>query len=110
MTTETQTRAIAGTLFDGEVPRIVEITGIPMDASQGRHMFYVTNQDKPGLIGGIGTLFGDAGINIATFHLGRAQVGGDAIALIEVDQPIPAQVLAAVRAMPQVVQAKPLAF
>ena len=62
------------------------------------------------VLGGIGTLFGDAGINIATFHLGRAQVGGDAIALIEVDQPIPAQVLAAVRAMPQVVQAKPLAF
>ncbi len=110
VTTETQTRAIAGTLFDGELPRIVEIKGIPMDASLGRHMLYVTNQDKPGLIGGIGTLFGDAGINIATFHLGRAQVGGDAIALIEVDQPIPAQVLAAVRAMPQVVQAKPLAF
>ena len=110
VTTEKQTRAIAGTLFDGELPRIVEIKGIPMDASLGRHMLYVTNQDKPGLIGGIGTLFGDAGINIATFHLGRAQVGGDAIALIEVDQPIPAKLLDAVRAMPQVVQAKPLAF
>ena len=81
-----------------------------MDASLGRHMLYVTNQDRPGLIGGIGTLFGDAGINIATFHLGRARAGGDAIALIEVDQPIPPKVLDAVRAMPQVVQAKPLAF
>jgi D-3-phosphoglycerate dehydrogenase len=110
VTTEKQTRAIAGTLFDGELPRIVDIKGIPMDATLGRYMLYVTNRDKPGLIGGLGTLFGDAGINIATFHLGRAAVGGDAIALVEVDQPIPSKLLDAVRALPQVMQAKPLTF
>jgi D-3-phosphoglycerate dehydrogenase len=97
-------------LFDGELPRIVEIKGIPMDASLGKYMLYVTNADKPGLIGGLGTLFGNAGINIATFHLGRATAGSDAIALVEVDLPIPKIIVDAVRKMPQVMQAKPLTF
>jgi D-3-phosphoglycerate dehydrogenase len=110
VTTETQTRTISGTLFDGELPRIVEIKGIPMDASLGKYMLYVTNADKPGLIGGLGTLFGNAGINIATFHLGRATAGSDAIALVEVDLPIPKIIVDAVRKMPQVMQAKPLTF
>ena len=53
------------------------------------HMLYVRNQDKPGLIGALGRTLGDAGINIATFHLGRDRPGGDAIALVEVDGQIP---------------------
>ena len=65
-------RAVAGTLFGGDKPRIVEIKGIQIEAELGRHMLYVTNQDKPGFIGRLGTLLGEAGINIATFHLGRS--------------------------------------
>ena len=53
---------------------------------------------------------GDAGVNIATFHLGRAEAGGDAIALIEVDQPLSDDVLGQVRGLSHVVQAKPLSF
>ena len=53
------------------------------------HMLYVRNQDRPGLIGALGRTLGDAQINIATFHLGRDRPGGDAIALVEVDGPIP---------------------
>jgi len=73
-------------------------------------MLYITNKDEPGLIGGLGTLLGDAGVNVATFHLGRAAQGGDAIALIATDGPVEAGVLEKIRALPQVIQAKPLAF
>lgn len=107
--TETQTRAISGTLFNEE-PRLVEIKGIPMDAKLGPHMLYITNLDKPGLIGSLGTLLGDAGVNIATFHLGRAEEGGDAIALIETDGPTPADVLEKITALEQVVTAVPMKF
>ena len=72
VTTEKQTRSVAGTLFGGDKPRIVCIKGVPLEAELGPHMLYVTNKDRPGLIGGLGTVLGDAGLNIATFNLGRA--------------------------------------
>jgi D-3-phosphoglycerate dehydrogenase len=53
---------------------------------------------------------GDAGINIATFHVGREAPGGNAVALIEIDGELPPDVLDRVRALPQVQQAKPLKF
>jgi D-3-phosphoglycerate dehydrogenase len=105
-----QTRAVAGTLFAGSRPRLVEIKGIPVEADFARYMLYVTNQDKPGFIGRFGATLADAGINIATFHLGRAAPGGDAICLVSVDEPVSEEVLAVVRALPLVVQATPLAF
>src|SRR5471030_2587612 len=71
---------------------------------------YVTNEDKPGFIGHFAGLLGDGKINIATFHLGRNKQGGDAIALVEVDGAVPADVLAKVQALPQVKQAKALVF
>ncbi|HUZ65084.1 MAG TPA: phosphoglycerate dehydrogenase [Acetobacteraceae bacterium] len=110
VTTDTQTRGVAGTLFAGSRPRIVEIKGIPVEADFGRHMLYVTNQDKPGFIGRFGATLSGAGINIATFHLGRAAAGGDAICLVSVDEPVPEEVLAMVRTLPLVVQASSLTF
>ena len=73
-----------------------------MDAELGPNMLFITNKDKPGLIGGLGTTLGDAGINIATFHLGRAEQGGDAIALIEIDQEPDTEVMDAIRDLEQV--------
>ncbi len=108
--TDRQTRSVAGTLFAGARPRLVEIKGIKVEADFGRSMLYVTNQDRPGFIGRFGATLADAGINIATFHLGRAETGGDAICLVSVDQPVPDAVLAAVRALPLVMQATPLEF
>jgi len=108
--TERQTRSVAGTLFGGDKPRLVEIKGIPIEAELGPHMLYITNEDKPGLIGNLGKTLGDAGVNIATFHLGRSAPGSDAIALIEIDGEIPPKVLEQVRALPLIKQAKPLRF
>jgi D-3-phosphoglycerate dehydrogenase len=73
-------------------------------------MVYVTNYDTPGFIGKFSSTLGDAGINIATFHVGREAPGGNAIALIEVDGDVPPSVLAKVQALSQVQQAKPLKF
>ena len=83
------TRApVTGTLFGGKHPRIVEIKGIEIEAEFAPHMLYITNDDKPGFIGRLGTLLGENKVNIATFHLGRDKPGGSAIALVQVDQPI----------------------
>jgi D-3-phosphoglycerate dehydrogenase len=73
-------------------------------------MLYVTNQDKPGFVGRFATLLAGAGINIATFHLGRESAGGNAIALVEVDGTVPANVMAKVGEIPNVQQVKPLRF
>jgi D-3-phosphoglycerate dehydrogenase len=110
VTTDQQSRSVAGTLFAGSRPRMVEIKGIRVEADFARHMLYVTNQDKPGFIGRFGATLAGAGINIATFHLGRAERGGDAICLVSVDEPVPEEVLAMVRTLPLVVQATALAF
>lgn len=108
--TERQSRFVSGTVFADGRPRIVNIKGIRMDAEFGPSMLYITNLDKPGFIGRFSSTLGEAGINIATFHVGREAPGGNAIALIEVDGEVPPAVLAQVQALPQVQQAKPLKF
>ena len=108
--TDRQTRSVAGTVYADGRPRIVNIKGIRMDAEFGPSMLYVTNQDKPGFVGRFATILAEAGINIATFHLGRDNAGGNAIALVEVDGMVPADVLAQVLEIPNVQQVKPLRF
>jgi D-3-phosphoglycerate dehydrogenase len=107
---EDMERSVAGTVFSDGKPRIIQIKGIDLEAEFGPHMLYVTNMDKPGFIGGIGTLLGNAGVNIATFNLGRKAQGEDAICLVQIDEPIPPEILDAVRRLPHVRQARTLAF
>jgi len=101
---------VAGTLIAGQRPRLVRVGAIELEAELGRHMLYVRNQDKPGFIGSLGQTLGSAGVNIATFHLGRAAPGADAILLCEVDGELPANLLDAVRKLPNVVEARSLGF
>jgi D-3-phosphoglycerate dehydrogenase len=107
---EDGTRAVAGTVFGGDKPRLVSVEGIPLEAELGEHVLFVRNLDKPGFIGALGNTLGAAAINIATFHLGRTSAGQDAICLVEVDQPLTAALLDAVRGLPNVVQAKAMKF
>ncbi len=74
-------RSVAGTVFSDGKPRIIQIKGIDMEAEFGPHMLYVTNEDKPGFIGALGMLLGNAHVNIATFNLGRKAQGGAAAAV-----------------------------
>jgi D-3-phosphoglycerate dehydrogenase / 2-oxoglutarate reductase len=110
VTTDRQERSVAGTVFRDGKPRVIQVKGINMEAELGPHMLYITNNDKPGFIGSLGATLGDAGVNIATFHLGRLERGGDAIALIEVDEEVPLKVLEAVANLAHVTQVKTLAF
>jgi D-3-phosphoglycerate dehydrogenase / 2-oxoglutarate reductase len=110
VTTETYERSVAGTVFSDGKPRIIQIKGIELEADFGKHMLYVTNMDKPGFIGAVGSLLGNAGMNIASFHLGRQTEGADAICLVEVDGVIAESVVDAVVKLPQVKQAKVLSF
>ncbi|HET9369006.1 MAG TPA: phosphoglycerate dehydrogenase [Vicinamibacterales bacterium] len=108
--TERRARSVAGTLFGGNRPRLVQINDIAVEAELGEHMLYTTNRDKPGVIGQLGQALGDAGVNVATFHLGRTAPGADAIALIQVDQPVDRDLIARITALPNVTQAKALRF
>lgn len=103
-------RSVAGTLFGGSRPRIVDVEGIALEAELGAHMLFVHNHDKPGFIGNLGRTLGEAAINIATLHLGRSAPGKGAICLIQVDQPLDDGLIAKVRAIANVVQAKQLHF
>jgi D-3-phosphoglycerate dehydrogenase len=108
--TERQERAVAGTLFGGDKPRIVEIKGIQIEAQLAPHMLYTTNEDKPGVISALTGLLAEEGINIGAFHLGRTGPGGDAIALIELDAEIEKGTLDKVRELPLITRAERLRF
>ena len=103
-------RTIAGTLVGGDKPRIVEVQSIAIEADFPDTLLYLRNYDKPGFIGDLGSLCGRHDINIATFHLGRKAEGGEAIALVEIDQDIGSDVMAELRGLPQVVRADLLHF
>ena len=94
-------RTVAGSIVSGQ-PRIVEVKGMALDAKFRPHILFINNMDKPGFIGSLGMILGDAGINIATFNLGREQASGEAIALVGVDQELPEDVLKAIKDLPQV--------
>ena len=108
--TDAGDRSVAGTLFGSEAPRLVEIFGVGIEADLSGHMLYIVNEDAPGFIGRIGTLLGESGINIGTFHLGRRDAGGEAVLLLSVDQPIPADVVQKATALEGVKVVMPLVF
>ncbi len=110
ITTQSKTHSISGTLFNNKESRIVKIKNIPIDAKLGPNMLFVTNRDKPGFIGQLGTILGKAGINIATFNLGRSKEGGDAIALIEVDEKPGIAIMEEICNLEHVVIAKMMSF
>jgi D-3-phosphoglycerate dehydrogenase len=108
--TPTMTRDVKGTLIAGKLPRVIEVKSIAVESDLEGDMLYVTNQDKPGLIGAVGTIFAEHGINIATFHLGRTGPGQDAIALVKVDAPVPEEVVAKLRTLDYLDRVVPLRF
>jgi D-3-phosphoglycerate dehydrogenase len=108
--TDAGERSVAGTLFSNAEPRLVELFGIKVEAELDGHMLYIVNEDAPGFIGRIGTLLGENAINIGTFNLGRREAGGEAILLLSVDSPVPADVLEAARSLPGVKREMALKF
>ncbi len=108
--TDKRERSIGGTVFSDGKPRFIQIKGINIDAEVGAHMLYTTNEDVPGIIGALGRTMGDHGVNIANFTLGRVAPGGEAIALLYVDEPVPADAQAQLAKTGLFTQIKPLEF
>jgi D-3-phosphoglycerate dehydrogenase len=108
--TDKRERSIAGTVFSDGKPRFIQIKGINIDAEVGAHMLYTTNRDEPGIIGALGSTMGAHGVNIANFTLGRNEAGGEAIALLYVDEPVPAEARAKLAETGLFTQIKPLEF
>ena len=110
MTTDKRERSVAGTVFSDGKPRFIQIKGINIDAEIGRHMVYTTNQDVPGIIGVLGTMMGENGVNIANFTLGRNQRAGEAIAILYADEAVSEEVLQKLRDTGKFQQVKALTF
>jgi len=108
--TEHGDRRVEGTLFGNRAPRLVTIFGIRVEAELAGQMIYIVNTDAPGFIGALGTTLGESGINIATFNLGRHDAGGEAVALVAVDDPITPDVAKELRGLPGVLEVVPLSF
>jgi D-3-phosphoglycerate dehydrogenase len=103
-------RSVAGTLFGNAAPRLVDMFGIAIEAELQGEMIYIVNEDAPGFIGRLGTTLAEAGVNIATFHLGRREAGGEAVALVSVDGHIEGELVGRLEALPGVKRVKPLRF
>jgi len=103
-------RTISGTLIAGDKPRIINIQGISIESDFPKNALYLRNYDKPGFIGDLGNALGRKGINIASFHLGRRDVGGEAIALVEVDGGIDDKIVAEIKDLPQVSRVNSIYF
>ncbi len=110
VTTDQGKRVLSGSLFGGDKPRLVGIDDVAVEAELSPTMLFTRNEDKPGYIGRLGALLGDAGVNIATFHLGRTIPGADAVALVSVDQLVDDALLERIHKLPGVVAAVALRF
>lgn len=107
ITTERRERSISGVLFsNGEEPRVVSMNRVPIEATPEGNLLFISNQDSPGLIGRVGTILGEAGINIANFHLGRTAPGGSAIAFVNVDHDVPDAVMETLKGVDNVLEVK----
>jgi D-3-phosphoglycerate dehydrogenase len=101
--------SIAGTLSGPRNDqRIVNIDNIPFDVPPADHMVVITNDDRPGVIGTVGTILGDAAVNIADMDVSRVEGSGTAVMLIAPTAAIPEATLATLRAAPGIIEIKTL--
>ncbi len=103
--TDQAEKVVEGTVLHRNRLHLVSLSGIDVDAPLAGDMLILRNTDTPGVIGRVGTILGDSGLNIANFALGRSEGTHEAIGVVNVDSEIPAQVLDALRALPQVLEA-----
>ena len=109
ITTADGTHEFVGARFGGE-PRMVRLGDIRLEASFSPNMLFIRNEDTPGFIGALGGILSEAGINIATFHLGRTEATQEAIALVAADGEVPGPVLEQIQGLSQVKAALGLRF
>jgi D-3-phosphoglycerate dehydrogenase len=103
-------QSIAGTVFGvsggDRIGRITEINNFRIEATPRGNMLVMHNRDVPGVIGRVGTILGEHGINISAFHLGRLERGGEAMAVIEIDGPLDDETIAEIRSFSPIISAQ----
>lgn len=104
--TDKELRSIAGTLSANKQPRIVKIDGYYVETQPLGEMVFIKNWDKPGIIGNLGSLFGRHNINIAAMTFGREQPGGKAISILNVDSAVSPEILASIKKIDNISDAK----
>jgi D-3-phosphoglycerate dehydrogenase len=95
--TDEGSRLVAGTVFEGPSPRVVQIDAFDIDLRPSRHMLVIAYPDVPGMVGRFGTILGNRQINIARMEVGRSGRGEQAIIMLTVDEPVPAEVIEEIR-------------
>ena len=93
-------------MFGKDILRIVKINDFYLEAVPEGYILILHNRDVPGVVGSVGTLLGEKGINIAGLELGREKIGGMAISFIHVDDAVPDEVLDALRQLPTILSAE----
>jgi D-3-phosphoglycerate dehydrogenase len=101
---------VAGTLFSKKDPRIVLIDGFKVEIVPEGELLLMYNNDKPGVIGNIGTLLGKNGINIARMHFGRETAGGKAISVVSIDSTPPQETVDEIKRMPNILSVKQISL
>ena len=108
--TATAAHEVAGAVFGSRVIRIIRIDGYRIEAPPEGHFLMLHNRDVPGVVGAVGTMLGQAGLNIAGLELGRDRAGGMALSLLQVDGEVPAAVLEQLKTHPAIISAATLRF
>jgi D-3-phosphoglycerate dehydrogenase len=108
LTTDQGTNTVAGTLYGPEHPKLVEVDGMPIECRPEGHLLFLRNEDVPGVVGRIGSVLGQNRVNIAGLQLGRTEPGEVAVSIIAVDDHVPADVLAEIRAIPEILSVRDL--
>jgi len=98
--------SVSGTLSSRKEPRIVQVDNFPMEAVPEGDMLVLMNNDKPGVIGSLGTLLGQNGINIARMQFGREMQGGRAMSVVSIDSPASDEVMAKIKKLQNVLSVK----
>ncbi|UJF31174.1 phosphoglycerate dehydrogenase [Paenibacillus hexagrammi] len=106
--TKQEEKTLAGTLLAGFGERIVRIDQYPVDFAAEGNLLLISHNDKPGIIGRVGTLLGSNDVNIATMQVGRKVIGGSAIMVLTIDKPAPAEVLAELTKQAEIVNVRAL--
>jgi len=97
---------VAGVLHGKKEPRIISINEFMVEIIPQGELLVLSNNDKPGVIGDLGSLLGKSNINIARMHFGRAKQGGKAISVVSVDTPVSKDVLSNIKKLPNVLSVK----
>ncbi|WP_409346568.1 phosphoglycerate dehydrogenase [Paenibacillus sp. MBLB4367] len=103
-------RTLSGTLLSGYGERIVQIDQYPVDIAPEGTLLLISHNDKPGIIGRVGTLLGSNNVNIASMQVGRKVVGGSAIMMLTIDNHATDAVLAELTKLPEIMHVKELAL